>query len=133
MNALTSSIQVSLIHSTFLCTGKSIIQASPSKPAGGFGLTQSSSLSGLAALRIAKAKAAKSLNLNIPFTPAPQPVAKGPEKRRRLTYVPLQRETKLLQSYTETKMFEMGEDWGSYGRVELSDGRRASRRNIKQI
>jgi hypothetical protein len=96
-------------------------------------LTQSSSLSGLAALRIAKAKAAKSLNLNIPFTPAPQPVAKGPERRRRLTYVPLQRETKLLQSYTEMKMFEMGEDWGSYGRVELSDGRRASRRNIKQI
>ena len=87
----------------------------------------SSSLAALAAFRMAKAKAQKPLNTNLPMPLQPIPV---PKAKKRIGYQPLQREVKLLKSYTAAKMFQMGGNWGNYGLTQLEDGRRVSRRLV---
>jgi len=50
-----------------------------------------------------------------------------PEKRKRIGYMPLERETKLLRKYTESRLHQMSGHWSEdYGLKVNENGRRVS-------
>ena len=105
-----------------------MIVASPTRNTGGFGPVFSS-LAGLHSLKMAGAGRASLFNKSAASSSLFSAATCGthPQKRKRIGYVRLERETKLLRKYTESRIHQMSGHWSEdYGLKVNENGRRVS-------